>query len=185
MIKTHTSYLLIILIVLVIGAVFGCYYFYNLIGGVTEGTVELREKISTSRDQGDRLEAVNKLLADTESERKELEKYIIDVGGEVSFIKSLEKLAKDQGLGIKTSDVVISELATSSTRYEDLRVEIETTGSWQKNMQFLSLLESLPYNSSVLEAVFRLDENLSEPVKNRPKNPLWKGSFEVVVVKRK
>ncbi len=185
MIKTHTLYILIAIIVLNLSVIFGCVYFYNSIGKVTASIAKLRNEISTSEEQGNRLGFVSKLLLDTELERKEAESFIIESGSEVAFIKSIEKIAKDQGLAVKTSGVSVSDLATSSEKYEDLRVEIETTGSWQKNLAFLSLLESLPVNSIVSRASFKLDENLSEPVKNRPKQTFWKGSFEVVAVKRK
>ncbi len=184
MIKTHTLYILIVVAVLNIGAVFGCFYFYNSIGKINTDTKELRSKIALSRDQGNRLGFVSKLLLDTELERKEAGNFIIESGSEVAFIKSLEKLAKDEGLVVKTSGVSVSELATTSEKYEDLRIQIDTTGSWQKNLNFLALLESIPFNSVVSMAVFKLDEDL-KVVKNRSKQPVWKGSFDVVAVKRK
>lgn len=183
--KSYTLHSLILLVILVVAAGFGCRYFYHAIQKINLNAASAKEEIGSKAEQDARLDALKRLLADSAGDRAEASGRFVSQDGVVSFIQTVEGLAKAQGLQVKTTGVSTVELATSSKYYEQVRLDIETSGSWQKNFTFLKLIESLPYSVTLARAGFRLDEAVIDPKTKIIPTPLWKGNFQIMAVKEK
>ncbi len=185
MTKSQTLKILIILIVSVLVAGFGYGYFYYQIRFVNQATQIIRDETLLKSDQDIHLQSVRQILADSAGERREASERIIGADDVVNFIKTLEGLAKGQGLIVRTTGVSISELASSSPRYENVRLSLETSGTWSKNFAFLSLIETFPFAAHLTRATFKVNEENLDPKQKTKTAPLWKGDFEIEAVKRK
>lgn len=177
---TQTLKILIILSILSLGALFGYWYFYKTIVAIKADTLSMQEDSAEKQGQDIHLQSVKQLLVDSTADRAEAARYVVGQDAVVSFIKTIEGLAKSQGLSVRTTGVSVFELATSSKLYENVRLDVETSGSWQRNYRFLTLIESLPYKLIFNRVEFRLNEE-----NGKTKTTSWKGNFEIVALKEK
>lgn len=183
--KSYTLHSLLVLIVLVFVASFGCWYFYHAIQKIKVNAASAKEEIGSKAEQDSRLDALKRLLTDSMADRSEASGRFVGPDGVVSFIETVEGLAKGEGLTVRTTGVSTSELATSSKYYEQVRLDIETTGGWQKNFTFLKLIESMPKSITIARARFRLDEVPIDPKDKTKSVPVWKGNFQIMAIKEK
>jgi Tfp pilus assembly protein PilO len=106
----------------------------------------------------------------------------------VPFIESIEGSARKIGITITTNSVDIAQDPTLPEKYEYLKLAFSTQGSWQNTYTFLSMIESLPYKSTIN------DVNLTEQFVSGPaekgtstqlRGSIWKTEYQLTVLKEK
>jgi Tfp pilus assembly protein PilO len=122
--------------------IYGIYYVKTL----SEHIVDVKNEANQIKSKYDRLIALHDSAESNTDDKKKLLNYFIPANGAVDFITSFEQTA--QAIGLKFNTVSLdSELAEGLDPHgkEFLRIAFETKGSWNSTMQFLSLVESMPY----------------------------------------
>ena len=123
---------------------------------------------------------------------EKIDTYFVPKDGVVGFIQELETIGKQTGVSLTIGGVTAeSDQRTKDDFKETLRIRLETSGSWEKTFYFLSVLESLPYRAQVEQIALSLygasDKLLfgTETKRVRGKDEVWKGVFEITVLKLK
>ena len=116
---------------------------------------------------------LKKSISDLAMEIATIDSFFVRSGEEVRFIEEIEERARQAGVVIEISSLVVSARKGSDI-VEDLKMKVTFEGSWEKGRQFLSVLQSMPYAVSLTEADMR---NLGEAG--------WRGQLNFSVMKIK
>lgn len=107
------------------------------------------------------LEAIQKNIKLTISDSDTLKALFVPADGVVDFIQNIETVGKQIGLQIETKNIEPEETdVLTAVGKENINVTLETEGSWQNSMQFLSLLSNLPYKISIISLDFSFKEKV-------------------------
>lgn len=112
-------------------------------------------------------EGVKNLLKETLAKREKVAALFIGEDNKVAFLEEIS--AAGRFAGVKTFVINVAEEEDN-----DLRVSVESHGSFSDSIGFLSLLQTLPRPISVKRASISQDEK-----------GIWNGIFEVRVLKLK
>ncbi len=117
------------------------------------------------------------------SSTSELQSRVISSDGTVSFIDDLELAARSVGLSISMDKVGESD----GDAFVYLNLQMSTDGSWNQNILFLSMLQSLPYRSTINAARLYKQVSLQQigSVSKTVLSKTWTGSFDISVLKMK
>lgn len=140
----------------------------NARAGAEGGPVDVQEAAQA-------LESAKNLQIQTEG-------YVLADDEVVGFIEQIEKLAHDAGVE-ETTDAVSAIVypGLPAAEWGGLQVVLSTKGSWADTYQFLSLLERIPYKSSVVQSVIEQDMSQGEEQKGLG----WVGTFTIKVLRKK
>lgn len=166
---TKKKLIVALVLFLVLGATFFGTYLL-----VEEKHVELadaRYRLATADDRSVKLKSLNRLLEETEDERMQLSALFVEEEAIVEYINSLESISLQSGTTLEITLVQIVEGDTEGLDY--LEVEMSAFGSWSQVYHFLSLLETIAYETLINRAYV---EKHSEG-----EDGVWKGSFRVHV----
>jgi hypothetical protein len=135
-----------------------------------------------------------KLIVDeTKKEREKINSYIIPTEGAVSYVETIEKLGSESNVKIEIGSAEISPLKSSkiyatiapeiasSTRI--IKTKINVTGSWSKVVNFLAILENLPYRLVVEKLDLIKSQNASGDKKSVKGD--WTAVVDLVAVIKK
>lgn len=75
--------------------------------------------------------------------------YFVKNGEESLFIEMLEKLCVDTGVMCEVKPVGLKLADGLAERFQKLQISISATGGFLNTTHFLSVVETLPYNSSI------------------------------------
>lgn len=176
------SKLVINAILLVFGAVLYGGLWYG-ISYVSDIVVAERSKFEEAENITVRANQTEKILLETEEARNRVNGFILSDDEVVGFIESLESLAKD--IGLEETTEAVSDTAYpgfDAKKWNGLQIVLSVRGSWSRVYQFLSLLENLPYQTTLLRVVIEKAggaEGLESP------GAEWKGDFTIQVLKHK
>ncbi len=124
--------------------------------------------------------------AETAGSRDKLSSYFIQPDGVVPFLNSLQSLGAADNLAIKMSSVSIGEAATSSSLVEEVRVTVQTAGSWSDTYRFLTLLDLMPMPLFIDDAdIEKLSGNAGGLGQKTRGAEEWQGSFTLRALKLK
>lgn len=157
--KNYT--VLIIVILLDVGAIGAYYTLYGRIINLNREIASTTTAIQSFERKEETFASLKTIVKDTEDERAKLESYFVANDDTASFIEKVEGLAHSKGLEF----TVASISAAAGT----LNLQIEATGMWSDLMNFYTLLERMPYQTSFGDAKFTYAK------------PLWKGDFSLSV----
>jgi hypothetical protein len=128
-------------------------YGVNYVKTLNEQIIDVKSEANQVKSKYDRLIAFHNSAQSDVDDKKKLLNYFIPANGAVDFITSFEQTA--QSIGLKFNTVSLdSEQVTdlASQNKELLHIVFETNGSWNSTMQFLSLVESMPYAVQIVGA---------------------------------
>jgi len=125
------------------------------------------------------LESLESFLEATAEERQAVESSLIGRDGVVEFVKTLERLGRESGLEIRTNSLSVSEAPREADLVELLTVNLEGKGGWRDTIDFLSVIEQLPFSVSIGEVSLAADS----AVKGRA--PRWVSGVQLSVFKLK
>lgn len=136
-----------------------------------ENTIEVeleREKV---------LESVKNVILDTAAERSKLDTYFVSSKNAVDFITLLEELAR--GSTVKLS---ISSFKEEKAKPGDINglieISLKAEGEWRNILNFMSLLETLPYKSDLTETIFGVNFITAAGSKESARS-VWNGSLQL------
>ena len=175
---SHTRKIFIILILVALGTSVFYVGIFLMIHGRSEEMSSLTEKFRNETARASLVTSKNSFLASTVDERTKLDTYFIPKGGEVAFIELLENLGTTTKVTLGVSDVALGEVVPKSDRFGELTLRLQTTGTFAATMQFLTLLEILPYNLKVKEVYLGL-------VSGSAKSAIWQGVYVLKVERLK
>lgn len=122
-----------------------------------------------SREAAER--SLRQLVADTEAERTALRSYALEQGAAAALIELLERDARTAGIAFDIGGVSVDP---KDGPFDVLKVSMRGEGSFAAVMRLLSLIETIPYASTVDSAVLERDPS-----------GRWSGTFTLGVLIRK
>lgn len=123
--------------------------------------------------------STKQLLAETAPLRRKLAGYRIAKDEAASFIEMLETVGRSVGVLVTIESVEVAA-RTASPPAEDLRLAVRFEGHWQSVVRFLGLLELLPVEGRVEQALI---SRKSEGSGTRAS--LWRGDVTLLALKEK
>lgn len=89
-------------------------------------------------------QSMRSLKNSARDELAELETFVINKAGIVSFIELLESIAHDMNLAIDISSVE-AEKGEPTNVPQKVSISLEIEGGWDSNIRFIRAVENLPY----------------------------------------
>ncbi|MEK7642671.1 MAG: hypothetical protein AAB392_02645 [Patescibacteria group bacterium] len=144
---------------------------------ILDGKIKEIENIYITNDaqltEEDRMKTIISLSEIHMSSIEALRKFFIENGDEVSFIETIENLAKSNSVQMEIVNISQNKNSSSLIK-EDLNIRVNISGKWQDILVFIKGLESLPFGVSVLNThIDNIDEGL------------WSGGVDFVVFREK
>jgi hypothetical protein len=171
---TNKSFFLALFLVLVLGTGYGV-SFLALHGSIAK-RAKLKQDLAGQTLTEDQSKHIAEVIADTETERADLDKYFISTDGIVGFISTVENLSDDSGATVDVTSVDQVN-KPNDPEFEYLHLELTAAGSWQSVYHLTQLVESLPY-------VLWLDRVSLERMPKESPEP-WKAILTIRALKRK
>lgn len=114
------------------------------------------------------------VLEENQESIETLRKYFIVEGDEVVFIETIEEVGRQAGISYEIASIVPAKGKNESIVKEDVRVRVNTKGSWERIMNFINLVERMPFGAIV--------ERVSLDI--HPEGG-WSGAVEFIVFREK
>lgn len=160
---SKTSGLLMAVSVILVLVLFTYVYLYLDILATKAKVEQASLELEKDRLKDAELEAIQKNIKLTISDSDTLKSLFVPADGVVDFIQNIENVAQKAGLQVTTKNIEPKETdALTATGKENINVTLETKGSWQNSIQFLSLIYNLPYKISILSVDLSLKEKVWE-----------------------
>ncbi len=128
---------------------FGAFLFSNKISSLGRDIVALKQEVHDLEEQAARL-SPKKQSVNTGANADDLYEYFIGEEGALGFVEYIEGLASSAGLSYRIN-LFDAEQNADLAKYdkEFLKMSLTTTGSIGSTRNFISLIESLPYNIKI------------------------------------
>lgn len=122
-----------------------------------DSAVAEAQRISSEVDQrlneGRREADLRRIVSETASARNALDSFFVSSDGTAEFITTIESLAEDAQVELEVTNVSVSGGESSEedtdNLFEELTLDMNAVGSWQRIVHFVRLVESLPKDSVV------------------------------------
>ena len=128
------------------------------------------------------------LVANSDSNRQELEKYFVGAGNveAVNFTKYLEDLALEMGVSQKKSlvDEPVKGLESSKV-VSSIRFRFNVSGKWEKVYNFLLAIENLPKVVLLNNVSFNINSDSVSTEGGKIIDKIWSVDLDFSVVKLK
>jgi hypothetical protein len=176
---------LIITNLLLVGAFVGVYY---LLDNRAAAASELTGRIESIRNDNQRQQSIGALVDNTADARQALDNYFVQPNASAQFITKIEQIADDTRVDLQIGNVSIESFAQAeasgdssneNSPFEDLVLELQANGSWERIVHFVRVLELLPERTSIEGVSF---EQSGQPGPNES-TPLWSVNLTINVAK--
>ncbi len=178
---------LIITNLLLVIALVGVYYLLN--NRATEAS-KLSNRIESIRNENQREQSINTLVENTAGARRSLDNYFVQPNKSASFITQIEQIGEETRVDLQIGNVSIQSVSSGTGEesaedsqdgplFEDLVLELQATGSWQRVMHFVRVLELLPEKTRIANVSF---EQSSQPGPNES-TPPWSVNLTIHATK--
>lgn len=176
---------LIITNLLLVGAFVGVYY---LLDNRAAAASELTGRIESIRNDNQRQQSIGALVDNTADARQALDNYFVQPNASAQFITKIEQIADDTRVDLQIGNVSIESFAQAEASgdsssenplFEDLVLELQANGSWERIVHFVRVLELLPERTSIEGVSF---EQSGQPGPNES-TPLWSVNLTINVAK--
>jgi len=174
--KMNTSLrntLIIIILLNIIGVGVYGFLFYSIKSN-TESSNELVSQLDADKERNSRFEGIENTIKNIEERAVKLDTYILDVDNVVELLTLLEKSAKEQNVAIKT-EIKRNLVKEGESGSPSLGLTYSVTGGWSEILNFVAIVENLPYIVSVENLV--LQKSGSDEG-----GALWSGSIRFTVL---
>ncbi|MFC1802020.1 hypothetical protein ACFLY7_01085 [Patescibacteria group bacterium] len=187
MIKNYYKRIFLIMLFLNMLAIAGYTLFLIEIQGKSQNIASILGKMRTQNEKDVELKIIDRNLRETKVDRARINKYFISEDGQegvVGFIEDIEGLSESIGLSIDVNSLVLREkegIQISKKRIQKssldiLRLNFSISGSWNKVVKFLGMLELVPVKINLSKAYFEKSTREDEV-------EIWNGRFEIDVLK--
>jgi len=178
-----------------------------------ESTI-IEQRIEQEHEKTKKRDAVRTMLESTEADRMELESRLVTENTLVNFFEDMEGLSDAAKVKMEIAGIVekveLDPVLPKSTEegeenkptknpasglLEWLQLEINATGSWSEVYRFLTLVELLPYETTLSNVRFEMNTKATEQIITNedgeevsvpaPTTDSWKISFTLKVLELK
>lgn len=132
---------------------------------------DVEGKIGSARSREQAERSLRQLVADTEAERAELRSHSLEQGSAAALIELLERDARGTGIAFSIGGVAVDP---KDGPFDVLKVSMRGQGSFSAVMRLLSLIETIPYASTVESVALE-----------REMDGRWSATFTIGVLMRK
>lgn len=179
---------LIVTNLLLVGAFVGVYYLLN--NRATE-TRKLTGRIESIRNQNQQEESISSLVKNTAKARQSLDNYFIQSNSSANFITKIEEIAEETRVDLQIGNVSIQPLSARQSEeettesgeeealLESLVLELQASGSWERVIHFVRVLELLPEKNYITDVSF---EQSGQPGPNES-TPPWSVNLTIHAAK--
>lgn len=179
---------LIVTNLLLAGAFVGVYYLLN---NRAMETRELSGRIESIRNQNQQEDSISALVKNTVQARKSLDNYFIEPNNSANFITKVEEIAEDTRVDLQIGNVSIQPLFAEESEddtaesgeeeplLENLVLELQASGSWERIIHFVRVLELLPEKNYITGVSF---EQSGQPGPNES-TPPWSVNLTIHTAK--
>lgn len=149
-------------------AVYG--YLFFVVNAKNKETTILYTASHEQTSDKEKIQALFRVLRDTEEDREKLSKYFITKMGAVTFIEQIEKIGKNAGVQLSVNTVSDEESGGGA-----IQISFGANGSFAHMQHLIALVESMPYKVTIKKAdIQKIDEQ-------KDGQAVWKGTFNVVL----
>jgi len=156
-VNLKTKELFIVALLLNVAATGIFLFLYTEVKAKNERISALINNIEANVVEEEKHNSIKVVAAQTAEQRTRLQHYIVAKEEAVSFIELLEKTGESIGVGVDIASVREVEIA-GSTAFARLSLALTATGAWPRVIQFLGLLELLPYEATITQVVVSKSE---------------------------
>jgi hypothetical protein len=171
--------MLILLVLAAGGVVYGMFW---LIRHNIQETVRVENLVQERQATESTTKALREFVNEVEGDLATLESRIVPANEAVKIIELVESLAKKERLSVEVQ-AEDQEYAPSKEELKLLALVIRTQGAWSSTYRFLSMLESLPYKTSLksvtIQHISAQRQNASSTI------PSWAGTYRLEVLQYK
>ena len=153
-----------------------CVFLFLEVKKKNERVSVLVNEISLRSKQDSAFRSVKAVVGETADLREKVNSYFVGRDGVSTFLELVESIGRESGadVSIKSVDLLASP---DSTAHATLSLSVESIGAWGIQLQFLSLVELLPFEVRVDRVSF------SETVEKENGFPVWVGAISFKVLK--
>ena len=139
----------IIAFVFFLAAISSFVFSLKLLSDMGKEYADSLQLIANIDEQTRELSRIDSIIASSAEDRSRLEGYFLDVVQVAQFLETIEQYAIRNNLSLDSAS--ISEISPSNESTDPARVRIpyEVTGDRTAVLQFITLLETLPYHSEL------------------------------------
>ncbi len=174
-----TKKIVTILSILVCLAVFGVYGTYSLIRKNIQKTVaadnRTAEQLAATEARKNLEDSIEKIGPEIDH----LSSHILNQDQIVGFIEDIESRARKLNLKIEVQSAEERNHETLD-KYKILELTVKTDGSWNNTYRYISLLESLPYKSTLGMVSLAASSQQGSSTQ-----AIWAGSYKLSVLRSK
>lgn len=138
-------------------------------------------------EQKDTLQGVTDMLSEIAPDVEKVDTFFVGLDREVDFINLLEQKAVEQNVEARTTSLDILEEPENERDKlpygEVLQVGLFVSGDWNDVMQYIRLVENLPYNIWIESLRISLEEQDLEDGGSVEGVFIWEANFVINVVK--
>ena len=113
-------------------------WFWNLVSAVNKESSYIRGDIELQLKRNETAGALEKLVNDTETERRQIDSYFVGADQTVDFVEYLESLARDAGVNFKIISLGIEQAKDDFK--DQIILRAEAAGGWSSLINFMTLL---------------------------------------------
>lgn len=174
-VSRKTKELLGIALLLSMAAIGWYAFLFTEVKAKNERISTLVNDIEANAAEEDIHNSIKVIAAQTTKQRKAVQNYSVAKEGAVPFIELLERMGKDIGVSVDIASVRETEIAGSAA-FEYLTLVLTATGTWPSLVQFIGLVEFLPYEAAITQVVVSKSEKQAG---------LWSLSLSLSALKEK
>lgn len=192
--KNKKIFLAFVISIVILFVLFIFYFFIHSEVGRLYGEMKtIRENIAEGLAKDKELDLIKSDIKNTLGDYERINSFFVSSDGLVDFIQYVENMGKEAGVSVLTRSVTNKNGSQNnpSENYpegfkEEIIISFDVYGSLKNNLNFLDLIEHLPYKISVLGASFeKIDQKTTEKDVPVDKNFDYKSNISISVIKSK
>lgn len=173
---------IIIILSVIIAVVFGLFFFtITGIKNKNENITKLQNELLDHASESKYLASIQNIVSKANISIEQINSSILSSDSNVVIIETIEQIATKNGLEITIDSIAVEDLvATKDSDMTTLKIRVKTNGKWIQTYNFISELESLPYQINVEKSSLITGAEAGD-LKDR----LWQNVFEIRLLKYK
>lgn len=125
------------------------YYLINTDGARLADRMQVIGENQLMQERYDELQVI---LSQSEDEHAELDSHLLTEGKTINFLSEIETLARNMGLQFSTDSLEVETMP--NPQFGSIVMRLQAEGERATLIEFLTLLETLPYYSRIQELQF-------------------------------
>jgi len=178
--KLSTKTILVIFVLLILLLVGAHFLVFSFIKSAGTTVSVLEQDIRTLQEQA--IDFSKYSPEDLKKLAESVNSRIVSQDDFVNFIENIEGVGRAQGVSIivRSVDVEPRSEDTADDK-ENMRLKLETTGSWENTQRYINYLEHLPYKINITN----LNLSILKAEGSASSTPTWRGGIELTTLKFK